>query len=573
MWGKKNSATDWTNEPPGEGSYRSIFKWGAPDQFKHPDRRLTRLVRGELHMADEDFRQKRALGNQPVKLDRPCGMAKEHIRHFMEISGRENVFSDDYSRLKYGTGKTMEESLRLRNASAAAVPDLVVHPRTRDEIGAIVRFCGLEHIPIYVYGGGSSVTLGFQAVNRGISLVMPTHMNRLVAFSEFNQTITVEPGMTGPRLEALLNNAPATLKAARRYTCGHFPQSFEFSSVGGWIAALGSGQQSSYYGDMYNLVVSQEMVTPAGAFKTLGYPASATGPKANDMLKGSEGAFGVLVSVTLKIFRYMPKNRRRFAFLFPGWEAAVDAAREISQGEFGMPSVFRISDPEETRVAMKLYGIDSTPLDRLLSFRKILPDRRCLFLGSADGEKAFAGNIKRKVKGICRRNGAVYLTGLPLRKWERGRFTDPYLREDLGDVGIVVDTLESGVTWEGFHRLHQGVVTFIKSRPRTICMAHASHVYPQGTNLYFTFMTRITDVEEYRALQEGIVEQILKHGGSLSHHHGVGKLAAPWMEAHLGTAQMDVLRALKRHFDPNNIMNPGGTLGLDLPEEKRRRVE
>ena len=145
------------------------------------------------------------------------------------------------------------------------------------------------------------------------------------------------------------------------------------------------------------------------------------------------------------------------------------------------------------------------------------------------------------------------------------------MREDLMDYGIMIDTLESAVTWDNLHNLHQGVRGFIKNRPNTICMTHASHFYPQGTNLYFIFITRMKDLKEYKELQDGILDQIQKHGGSLSHHHGVGKMIAPWMEGHIGKEQMDALRALKKHFDPKNIMNPGGTLGLDLPASKRRQ--
>ena len=558
----------WAHDPPEKGTYRSIFKWGAQDKFKHPNLRLYNMLKERLNLTDDDFRDKKDFGNKPVKLDRPVSINQEITDLFTEISGRENVFSDDYSRLKYGTGKTMEEELRLRKGIPGPVPDLVIHPRTRPELEKIIALCAREKIPVHVYGGGSSVTLGFCAVRGGISLVMSTHMNRIISFSETNHTITVEPGITGPELENALNNAPEVLNASGRYTCGHFPQSFEFSTVGGWISALGSGQQSSYYGDMYDLVLSQEYMTPSGMIKTLEYPGTATGPRINDIMKGNEGTFGVLVGVTLKIFWYMPENRKRFAFIFPNWEATVSAAREISQGQFGMPSVFRISDPEETSVAMKLYGIEGTPIDRILNLKDITSDSRCLFLGSSDGEKAFAKNIRKKVKKICKRHGAVYVTGFPVKKWEHGRFTDPYMREDLNDFGIVIDTLESGVTWKNLHRLHKGVLGYIKSRPRTICMAHASHFYPQGTNLYFIFIAKMKDLTDYKEYQEGIIEQILKNGGSLSHHHGVGKMMGPWLEDHLGREQMDVLRALKRHFDPENIMNPGGTLGLDIPGKK-----
>jgi alkyldihydroxyacetonephosphate synthase len=297
--------------------------------------------------------------------------------------------------------------------------------------------------------------------------------------------------------------------------------------------------------------------------KTLDFPGTATGPKVNDIMKGSEGAYGVLVSATMKIFRFMPENRSRFAFIFPTWESAVDASREVSQGEFGMPSVFRISDAEETDVALKLYGVEGTVIDKLMRLRGYMPEQRCLLIGQGEGERRFAENIKKRAKKICRAHGAMFITGYPLKNWEHGRFSDPYMREDLNDFGIMIDTLESGVAWENLHKLHAGVREFIKSRPNTICMTHASHFYPQGTNLYFIFMARMADMDEYRKFQSGIIDKIQRHGGSLSHHHGVGKMIGPWMERHLGVEQMDVLRALKRHFDPNNIMNPGGTLGLD----------
>ena len=141
---------------------------------------------------------------------------------------------------------------------------------------------------------------------------------------------------------------------------------------------LGSGQASTYYGDAYHIVLSGEYVTPAGDFKTLDYPGTATGPKVNDIMKGSEGTFGILVEVTMRIFRYMPENRQRFAYMFPTWEAAVEASREVMQGEFGMPAVYRISDPEETDVGLKLYGIHGTPVDTFMTLRGFKPMQRCL---------------------------------------------------------------------------------------------------------------------------------------------------------------------------------------------------
>ncbi|MFO8047652.1 MAG: FAD-binding oxidoreductase [Desulfosudaceae bacterium] len=559
----KEFTPDWIDTPPPEGSFRSILKWGGPDRFKHPSRGFYRIIKESLELSDADFKQPVKTGQEKVTAEVPPALDADDLDALTGIVGPENISTDTFSRLKYSSGKAMEDLLKLRDNTVENLPDLVIHPRHKDDVRAIVALCHERKIPVYIYGGGSSVTLGLECVRGGVSLAMGTHMNRILDFNETDQTITVEPGLMGPDYEDALNNAPDRFGAAHRYTGGHFPQSFEYSSVGGWVVTLGAGQASSYYGDAYDLVVSQEYVTPAGSFRTLPFPGTATGPKVNDIMKGSEGCLGVLVGVTMKIFKYFPENRRPLAYMMPDWEAAVKAVRDICQGEFGLPSILRISDPEETDVAMNMFGISGSMLDRLMVFRKQVPGRRCLLIGQADGQKDFADQVKKNVKRICRSHGGMYLTSYPMNKWRHGRFSDPYMREDLNDYGIIIDTLESSVTWDNLHHLYQGVRSYIKSHPRTICMTHASHFYAQGTNLYFIFIRRSLPKEEFLEFQRGIIDRIEQHGGSLSHHHGVGKMMGPWMERHLGPEQMAVLRAIKNHFDPHHIMNPGGTLGLN----------
>jgi alkyldihydroxyacetonephosphate synthase len=239
----------------------------------------------------------------------------------------------------------------------------------------------------------------------------------------------------------------------------------------------------------------------------------------------------------------------------------VDASCQVMQGEFGMPAIFRISDPEETDRGLKLYGMPSflePPLQRL-GFE---PMRRCLCMGNVEGDKDYTRLVARKIMRIALAHGAVPLGGYAARKWEHTRYTEPYMREDLNDFGIITDTLETSVTWDVLHEVHQGVRAYVKSFPGAICMTHASHFYPEGTNLYFIFLLRM-EMDDYIEFQAGVVEKMLEFGGTPSHHHGIGRLLAPWLEPHLGKEQVEVLKALKRHFDPNGIMNPGGQLGLD----------
>ncbi|MCP3871714.1 MAG: FAD-binding oxidoreductase [Desulfobacteraceae bacterium] len=552
---------DWQQTQPDEESFRSIFKWGAKDTFKNPSQGFLNVIKQALGLSNTDFQMPINLGNKWVENSQETTINSEDISKFETIVGQENIFFDTYSRLKYSTGKSMEDILKLRQEKIKDIPDVILHPRSREDIKKIVRLCDEKRIPLHVYGGGSSVTLGLDCPKGGITLVMSTHMNKMIAFNETNQTITVEAGMMGPAYENLLNQAPEKLHAAGRYTGGHFPQSFEFSSVGGWIVTLGSGQASSYYGDAYDLVISQEYITPAGSFKTHDFPATATGPKVNDIMKGSEGCFGVLISVTMKIFPYHPETSKAFTFMFPGFEAAINAAQQISQAGFGMPSILRLSDPEETDIAMKMYGLEGGGLDKLMRFKNLNPGSRCLLMGQTDGEKSFSKNVFKQIKKVGKSNQGLYLTGYPMKKWRKGRFSDPYMRDALNDFGVLIDTLEASVTWDHLKDLYHGVRGYIKKHPHTICMTHASHFYAQGTNLYFIFIIKMEDIDEFRAFQRGIIQKIEENHGSLSHHHGVGRMMTPWMEKHLGKNQMDTLRAIKKHFDPNNIMNPGG-LGL-----------
>ncbi len=553
---------DWREDVPAAGSYRSIFKYD-PNRFQHPSPAWFEMFKTEFGMTDDDFKKRQPGGDEQVSIDHKITLTAGQIGAFRTMVGETNVATDDYSRVKFSHGKSLDEDLSLRKNIVRKAPDLVLHPRDKEDVKKIVEYCNANRIPIVTYGGGSGVVLGTRPDKGGVAVVLRTHMNKILKINELNKTCVVQPGMMGPDYEEALNHAPERFGAGIAYTCGHFPQSFELSSVGGWVAALGSGQASTYYGDAYDIVHSQEYVTPAGVIKTSDIPGTATGPKVNDILKGSEGAYGILAEVTMKIFNYRPENRRRFAFMFPSWENAVNASRQIMQGEFGMPAVYRISDPEETEIGLKLKGFDRGLFNKFLRSRGMGPMRRSLCIGTVEGEKSFAANVKKQVSRIARAHGAMSLTGYATRQWEHGRYSDVHMREDLLDYGIIIDTLETGVTWDNLHNLHTSVRSFVKERPGTCCLTHASHFYPEGTNLYFIFMMKPNDDREFFEFRSSIVSRIVEHGGSVSHHHGIGRMFAPWMEKYLGKEEMEVLRALKRHFDPNNIMNPGGTLGLD----------
>jgi alkyldihydroxyacetonephosphate synthase len=287
-------------------------------------------------------------------------------------------------------------------------------------------------------------------------------------------------------------------------------------------------------------------------------------------MMGSEGTFGVLTEVTLRVFRWMPENRRRFSYMFRDWDTAMKAAREMMQCECGFSSVFRLSDPEETSMMMRLYNVEDTPLKPIMEKLGYRDMERCMFLGFTDGELGYSRNVASKIARIALKSGGLPLTGYVCRSWEKGRFNDPYLRDTLMDFGIVTDTLECTVNWSNMEQVHADVRRICHALPNTVVTTHMSHCYPQGANLYFIFLTRMQDEEAFRAYHTTILDAIQRSGAAISHHHGIGKMFAPWLEGYVGEKEFGVFRVLKNYFDPRGVMNPGGTIGLDLPPEQKK---
>lgn len=564
----------WIKTPAPEGSYRSIFRWGDPEFFKWPKESLYNLMKETFKMTDDDFKQY----NDDIGFDKvenlgfPCKLDEKHIAALKEIVGDEFVTTDDYARLSVAYGNTAYDLLRLRHKRIDSIPDVVVYPDTTEQVEKIVAYVTEHKIPLYVYGGGSSVTRGVEPIKGGITLDMRKRFNKVIRFNDVDQTITVQAGMSGPCLEETLQNAPKLFGASRAYTCGHFPQSFEYSSVGGWVVTRGAGQNSTYYGTIADIVLSQKYATPIGVIETSHYPREATGPSINQIMMGSEGTFGVLTEVTLKVFRWMPENRKRFSYMFKNWEVAMKAAREMMQCECGYSSVFRLSDPEETSLMLKLYNVDDTPLAPLLDKLGYKDMERCMFLGFTDGEKGFSANVAKNIAKIALKHGALPMTGFVTKSWEKGRFNDPYLRDTLMDFGICTDTLECTVNWSNMAQVHRDVRKVCHALPNTVVTTHMSHCYPQGANLYFIFITKMSNEDDFKAYHTTILDAIQKSGAAISHHHGIGKMFAPWLEYSLGEKEYGIFKVLKNYFDPDYNLNPGGTIGLDLKEEEKRNM-
>jgi alkyldihydroxyacetonephosphate synthase len=537
-------------------TYRDIFKWGDKRETK-VDIGTLNVIRQKFGFSDIDFSTSHLIGNKAVKLSKPCSLSNDNLTKLRNIVGIENVEVDDFSRANNALGKCYTDLINLRMGNIPSLPDAVVYPRNTDEVVAIVDFCNNNRIAISPIGGQSSVTRGIEATQGGISLNLTKHLNKVLDINEVNTTATVQAGIYGPALESILNS--------KGFSCGHFPQSFEYSTVGGWVAAKGAGQASTGYGKIEHIVLSLKVVTPAGTIETKCYPASAQGWDLHQLFMGSEGTLGVIVEVTLKVRKYKPENTRFASFVFKNFESAVDAMRESMQEGVGLPHLFRISDPEETDIAFKTKNFEGTLADKFLETLGYKGGERCLMFLAVEGDKGYPKQVVKSVKNICKKHGAFSIGAKPTRKWLEQRYSSAYLRDPLMDLGIMTDTLETAVMWDNLIPLWSRVREYLKQRDKTVVMVHISHVYENGANLYFTFLSPMKkgdEMTDYINYHKGLVDTISSNGGSLSHHHGVGRALAPWMNTHLGKESFALMQAIKNHCDPNGIMNPGGTLGF-----------
>lgn len=501
----------------------------------------------------------------------PRGRIAEATQERLRAIVGDNQFrTDDYERAFHARGKSYHDLLYVRAGKLDMAPDAVIYPRGPEEVLAIVKLCAEEGIALIPYGGGSSVVGGINAVSKtlgGAVLTLDTTlMTRVIQIDKVSMTARIEAGIYGPALEEQLQMHGVTL--------GHYPQSFEYSTLGGWIAARGAGQQSNRYGKAEKWLVSAKLATPKGFWTTESTPASAAGPNLNQLVAGSEGTLGVICEATVKIHE-LPERKDYRGYLFRNFAAGVEAARRINHAEIPVAMV-RLSDAPETHFFQTFSSTGSgglkVRLQRAYLKMKGFDDAPCLMLIGHEGEKETVIWAQEQSEGICKRLGALALGTGPGKRWFHGRFNGPAIRDPMMDRGIGVDTLETSTRWSNIANLHDKVAAAIdaamsahmpEQNARGIVMAHVSHSYPDGSSLYFTFVfPRQLDREiaQWQAIKRAASDAILMNGGTISHHHGVGTDHAPWLAEEKGEIGYALLKATKREMDPKGVMNPGKLL-------------
>lgn len=492
---------------------------------------------------------------------RESALTPDDIDGLRGIVDEDGVLLDSASRIAWTGGASYADYAARRDGGIAVggeagdVPDAVVLPRSHDEVVALLAACRRRRLAVVPFGGGTSVVGGLAAHGRRIAIAMDL-MSSLIRVDAVSCLATVEAGITGPRLEPLL--------AARGLTLGHFPQSWQRASIGGYVATRSSGQASTGYGRVEDMVESLRVATPEGTLELGRGPASAAGPDLRGLLVGSEGALGIITEVTLRV-RRLPTESRYEGVMFPDFAAGCAAFRDLAQGR-ASADVMRLSDEAETAVTLAMSGprgVTGAAFGRYLDARGVAGGSLAI-LGweGTDGDQV--GDRRAAAWRVMKRHGAVSLGRRVGRSWRRGRFHGPFLRDTLLDLGYLVETVETAAHWSGLADLHAAVSGSLRSslgpRPGPYVMSHVSHVYETGASLYTTVIAvadRADPVGQWHRAKRDVSEAIVSRGATITHHHAVGRDHAPWLAQEIGVLGVGVIAAVKARLDPDGIMNPG----------------
>jgi alkyldihydroxyacetonephosphate synthase len=488
-----------------------------------------------------------------------------------DVVGAAFVTSERLDRVEHARGKSYPDLRRLRDGDAGTAPDAVVLPGSADEVGAVLRVCAEHDVAVVPFGGGTSVVGGVtpdRGTHRAVVSLDLRRLTGLVRVDTVSRTATFRAGTRGPDAEAALRPHGLTL--------GHYPQSHQQATIGGYVATRSAGQASTGYGRVDDLVLGARLETPTGTFEPGGRsPASAAGPGLLDLVVGSEGALGVVTEATLAVHP-VPAATAHACVAFGSFADAVDALRGLVQdlGRGAVPEVCRLSDAEETRLQLTLAGRRGAALRRWLAARGAAEPCLLVLVWEGPSERAVRRR-QRECLALLRSRGAHRLPASVARSWQAGRFAAPYLRDELMSRGVLVDTLETATTWDRLLPLHDRVRTALLrsltgSGAPAIVQCHVSHVYPTGASLYLTFVTReeADPVAQWSRAKSAASEAISQGGGTITHHHAVGTDHLPWLEHEIGAVGARLLRAVRGELDPSGVMNPGTLVPAAVAAER-----
>lgn len=545
---------------------RDWWKWGDPKEVKHINDypKLKEMVeeRWKTHLREDFFPPKKF--NLPILSEKKKDSIKDV---FASLSPKKISFSEE-DRLFVSLGKSYYDVIRIFNGGGFISPDVVLTPTTHEEIQYILTQASENNVQIIPFGGGTNVvgalSLDNLAGQTDIKCTVDLRkFKRLLHIDEQHLQATFETGILGPELEKILND--------KGYTLGHFPQSFEYSTLGGWIVTRGAGQESTYYGKIEDLTEHIKVATPVGTLESNPFTHDASGINVLPFFVGSEGTLGIVTEVTVKI-RKLPKNYRWLVALFPTFQQGTNYMKEIAQAGI-KPSVVRLSDANETNLFSKMSSSEEQPgllndikkeAQKLVLQFKNLTEPCVLMMRFPQGDFSVSSQILFAKELVGKYKGMVAPSSIG-DKWADNRFKLPYLRDTLVEHSIYIDTMETLVHWKDIPKLHQALTKELNkstafNKQKGIFLAHISHIYPNAACIYFTLITPILrgrEIEQWQEIKDLVTNTIMQNNGSVSHHHSVGADHQKWYKKYSDNLALEVLRAVKQKLDPKGIMNPG----------------
>ena len=507
----------------------------------------------------------------PPRLDSlhipPAAISPELTAELVAAAGAEHVSGSDIDRVVHGRGKSMRDLIRQRRGDLPRLPDVVVRPGDEAEIAAILAAAVAHGAVVIPFGGGSSISGSLEpsaAETRPVVSVDLARMDRVLEIDETSGLARVQAGAPGPVLERQL--------AARGFTLGHVPDSFNHSTLGGWIATRSSGMQSDRYGDIADVTKGLRVLTPHGTLVVKPIPAMSAGPSIREMILGSEGRLGIISEATIQV-RRLPAQRTLLGYLFPTFAAGLVAMREIAHSEHSV-SISRVSDANETqfsfatRTAPSLLDRAQSAALRLYLTRRLGWDseRMCLSFIGYEGSARHVTAQRRAVGQIVKRHGGLCIGSGPGALYDAKKFDTPHIRDFLLDRGGAGDVSETATQWSRLSSVYDAVTAAAADALDRLevtgyLMCHLSHSYRSGACLYFTFAFASGPgddmLAQYEAVKSAIQQAFVDNGATLSHHHAVGTEHARWLEQDISAPGVAMLTALFDGTDPDGLLNPG----------------
>ena len=475
------------------------------------------------------------------------------------------IKTDPETRVRHARGQSLPDWLDMHSGDVDTFPDGVAFPESTEQVRELLAYARENDLVVIPYGGGTSVVGHINPVksNRPILTIDMGKMSSLLSIDTESQLATFGAGTPGPVVEEALKE--------HGYTLGHFPQSWELSTLGGWVASRSSGQQSLHYGRIENMFAGGIIETMNGTMTIPTIPASSAGPDIREMILGSEGRIGIITEVTVRITP-VPEEEKFQVIFFPSWQIGINAARELIQQRVAL-SMVRLSNPLETTSLLYMgAGSDSSgvvALEKSLSEKGIGEGKVMMTFGVTGSARHCETAYQLAIDHCTALGGFVDQSGLG-ENWAHGRFRAPYLRDPLGAEGYIVDTMETAVDWskvsEAAENIEEAIRTALDDEgERVHAYTHLSHVYGQGSSIYTTYLFRIGESYElgknrWMKLKKAGADQIVAHGGTISHQHGVGSDHKNYLAEEKGEFGIAAIHSLCKQFDPYGQMNPGKLL-------------